>query len=338
MAAESSKKLTSEQKAAAVIVALGADKASKVYKYLGEEEVEKLTVEVAKLGHLDAEQSDDALDDFYKTCLTQKVVTDGGLEYARSVLEKAYGEATANELLSKVTKYLKNRSFEFIRKTDSKNLYSMLQHERPQTIALILSYTDSEQAAQVIAELPEDKKIPVVECIARMESASPEAIKLVESQLRHKFDNILITDFTVIGGVDYIADVMNHMDRSNEKAIFDEMGKDDPELADTIRKKMFVFEDILTMDERSIQRFIRDCDMKDIVYALKNATEEMSDLFYRNMSSRMAETIQSDLEITVNVRLRDIEEAQQHIVNTIRRLEEAGELIINKGGKDDIVV
>ena len=338
MAAESSKKLTSEQKAAAVIVALGADKASKVYKYLGEEEVEKLTVEVAKLGHLDAEQSDDALDDFYKTCLTQKVVTDGGLEYARSVLEKAYGEATANELLSKVTKYLKNRSFEFIRKTDSKNLYSMLQHERPQTIALILSYTDSEQAAQVIAELPEDKKIPVVECIARMESASPEAIKLVESQLRHKFDNILTTDYTVIGGVDYIADVMNHMDRSNEKAIFDEMGKDDPELADTIRKKMFVFEDILTMDERSIQRFIRDCDMKDIVYALKNATEEMSDLFYRNMSSRMAETIQSDLEITVNVRLRDIEEAQQHIVNTIRRLEEAGELIINKGGKDDIVV
>lgn len=337
MAAESSK-LTSEQKAAAVIVALGADKASKVYKYLGEDEVEKLTVEVAKLGHLDADQSDAALDDFYKTCLTQKVVTDGGLEYARSVLEKAYGEATANELLSKVTKYLKNRSFEFIRKTDSKNLYSMLQHERPQTIALILSYTDSEQAAQVIAELPEDKKIPVVECIARMESASPEAIKLVESQLRHKFDNILTTDYTVIGGVDYIADVMNHMDRSNEKAIFDEMGKDDPELADTIRKKMFVFEDILTMDERSIQRFIRDCDMKDIVYALKNATEEMSDLFYRNMSSRMAETIQSDLEITVNVRLRDIEEAQQHIVNTIRRLEEAGELIINKGGKDDIVV
>ena len=338
MAAESTKKLTSEQKAAAVIVALGADKASKVYKYLGEEEVEKLTVEVAKLGHLDADQSDAALDDFYKTCLTQKVVTDGGLEYARSVLEKAYGEATANELLSKVTKYPKNRSFEFIRKTDSKNLYSMLQHERPQTIALILSYTDSEQAAQVIAELPEDKKIPVVECIARMESASPEAIKLVESQLRHKFDNILTTDYTVIGGVDYIADVMNHMDRSNEKAIFDEMGKDDPELADTIRKKMFVFEDILTMDERSIQRFIRDCDMKDIVYALKNATEEMSDLFYRNMSSRMAETIQSDLEITVNVRLRDIEEAQQHIVNTIRRLEEAGELIINKGGKDDIVV
>ena len=319
-------------------MALGADKASKVYKYLGEEEVEKLTVEVAKLGHLDADQSDAALDDFYKTCLTQKVVTDGGLEYARSVLEKAYGEATANELLSKVTKYLKNRSFEFIRKTDSKNLYSMLQHERPQTIALILSYTDSEQAAQVIAELPEDKKIPVVECIARMESASPEAIKLVESQLRHKFDNILTTDYTVIGGVDYIADVMNHMDRSNEKAIFDEMGKDDPELADTIRKKMFVFEDILTMDERSIQRFIRDCDMKDIVYALKNATEEMSDPFYRNMSSRMAETIQSDLEITVNVRLRDIEEAQQHIVNTIRRLEEAGELIINKGGKDDIVV
>lgn len=171
-----------------------------------------------------------------------------------------------------------------------------------------------------------------------MESASPEAIKLVESQLRKKFDNILTTDYTTIGGVDYIADVMNHMDRSNEKFIFDEMGKINPELAETIRKKMFVFEDILGMDDRSIQRFIRECDMKDIVYALKNASPEMSSLFYQNMSTRMAETIQSDLEVTVNVRLRDVEEAQQRIVNLIRRLDEAGELIISKGGKDDIVV
>ncbi len=339
MASEESKEmLTPEQKAAAVVVALGADKASLIYKYLGEEEVERLTVEVAKMGRMDSEQMEYALDDFYKTCLTQKVVTDGGLEYARSVLEKAYGEATASELLSKVTKFLKNRSFEFIRKADSKSLYSVLQHERPQTIALVLSYTDSEQAASVIAGLPDDKKIAVVESIATMESASPEAIKLVESGLRKKFDNILTTDFTTIGGIDYIADVMNHMDRSSEKAIFDEMGKENPDLADTIRKKMFVFEDILGMDDRSVQRFVRDCDIKDLVYALKNASPDMTALFYRNMSSRMSETIRSDLEITTNVRLRDVEEAQQRIVNIIRRLEEMGELITNKGGKDDIVV
>ncbi len=330
--------LTPEQRAATLVIALGAEKASKLYKYLSSEDVEKLTLEVAKLGHVEAEQTEEVLDDFYKTCLTQKVVTDGGMEYARTVLEKAYGEATANELLGKVTKYLKNRSFEFIQKTDSKNLYAVLQYERPQTIALVLSYADSDLSAAVIGELPEEKRIKVVEAIAQMESASPDAIKLVESQLRRKFDNILTTDYTTIGGVDYIADVMNHMDRSNEKFIFDEMGKVNPELAETIRKKMFVFEDILGMDDRSIQRFIRECDMKDVVYALKNASPEMSALFYRNMSKRMAETIQSDLEVTVNVRLRDVEEAQQRIVNLIRRLDEAGELIISKGGKDDIVV
>lgn len=330
--------LTTEQKAAAVVVALGTDKASKLYQYLGADDVEKLTLEVAKLGHLEAKQTEQALDDFYKTCLTQKVVTDGGLEYARAVLEKAYGENAASELLDKVSKYLKNRSFDFVEKADVKNLFSVLQHERAQTIALVLSYVESDKAASVISELPEKKRIQVVKSIALMESASPEAIKIVEKQLRSRFDTILTTDFTSVGGIDYIADVMNHMDRSNEKYIFDEMGKDDPELADTIRKKMFVFEDILTMDNRSIQRFIRDCDMKDIVYSLKGAGEEILAAFYSNMSSRMAEQVKSDLEVTYNVKLRDVEEAQSRIVGVIRKLEEEGELVINKGGKDEIIV
>lgn len=330
--------LMPEQKAAAVVIALGTDKASKLFKYLSDEDAEKLALEVAKLGHIEAEQTEQILDEFYKTCLTQKVVTDGGLEYARAVLEKAYGEDTATQLLQKVSKYLKNRSFDFIEKADVKNLFSILQHERAQTIALVLSYVESDKAAAVIAELPEQKRIQVVRSIAMMDSASPEAIKIVEQQLRSRFDNILTTDFTSIGGIDYIADVMNHMDRSNEKFIFDEMGKDDPELAEEIRKKMFVFEDILTMDNRSIQRFIRDCDMKDVVYSLKGAGEEILAAFYSNMSSRMAEQVRSDLEVTVNVKLRDVEEAQSRIVGVIRKLEEEGELVINKGGKDEIIV
>jgi len=330
--------LVPEQKAAAVVIALGTDKASKLYQYLSNEDVEKLTLEVAKLGHIEAEQTEQILDEFYKTCLTQKVVTDGGLEYARAVLEKAYGENMATELLQKVSKYLKNRSFDFIEKADVKNLFSILQHERAQTIALVLSYVESDKAASVIAELPEEKRIQVVKSIAMMDSASPDAIKIVEQQLRSRFDNVLTTDFTSIGGIDYIADVMNHMDRSNEKYIFDEMGKDDPELAETIRKKMFVFEDIITMDNRSIQRFIRDCDMKDVVYSLKGAGEEILAAFYSNMSSRMAEQVRSDLEVTVNVKLRDVEDAQSRIVGVIRKLEEEGELVINKGGKDEIIV
>ncbi len=331
-------KIPSGRKAATIIASLGADNAAKVYKYLTEEEVEKLTLEIAKLGHIQSDETQMILDDFYKSCLTQKVVTDGGLEYARAVLEKTYGEATANELLKKMTKFLKNRSFDFISKVDSKNLFSVLQRERAQTIALVLSYAEPDQAAGVIAELPEAKRIKVVESIAQMESASPDIIKVVEAQLAKKLDNVLTTDFTEVGGIDYIADVMNHMDRSNEKYIFDEMGKENPKLAEEIRKKMFVFEDILAMDNHSIQRFIRDCDMKDIVYALKGASQEMLQAFFSNMSSRMAETVQSDLEITFNVRLRDVETAQQKIVAIIRKLDESGEIVLGKGGKESIIV
>lgn len=336
MAAETG--LTPEQKAAAVVVSLGADKASKIYKHLSESDIEKLTIEVAKLGHITPEQMEEVLDEFYKTCLTQKVVTDGGMEYARAVLEKAFGEATAQTLLDKLAKSMKTRPFEFIRKSDVKNLFSFLQHERPQTIALILSYAEPDQASFVIAELPKEKQIKVVEAIAKMESASPEAIKIVEASLKKRFESVLTTsDFTTIGGIDYIAEVMNNMDRANEKFIFDELGKENEELAETIRKKMFVFEDIVSMDNRSIQRFIRECDVKDIVYALKGSDQNIKDLVFANVSSRMAESIQSDLEVTVNVRLRDVEEAQQRIVGVIRRLEEAGELIIVKSGKDEII-
>lgn len=330
--------LTTEQKAAAVVVALGTDKASKLYQFLSADDVEKLTLEVARLGHLEAKQTEQALDDFYKTCLTQKVVTDGGMEYARAVLEKAYGENAASELLDKVSKYLKNRSFDFVEKADVKNLFSVLQHERAQTIALVLSYVESDKAASVISELPEKKRIQVVKSIALMESASPEAIKIVEKQLRSRFDTILTTDFTSVGGIDYIADVMNHMDRSNEKYIFDEMGKDDPELADTIRKKMFVFEDILLLDDRAIQRVLRDVDNNDLAIACKGSTEEVQNAIFSNMSKRLAEMIREDMEFMGPVRMKDVEEAQQKIVNIIRKLEDSGEIVISRGGGDEIVV
>lgn len=330
--------LTPEQKAAAVIVSLGAEKASKVYKHLSESEIEKLTIEVAKLGHVPPEQTEDVLDEFYKTCLTQKVVTDGGMEYARSVLEKAFGETTTQALLEKLSKSLKMRPFEFIRKSSVKNLFSFLQHERPQTIALVLSYADADQASTVISELPKEKRIKVVECVAKMESASPDAIKIVESTLKKRFENILTTDYTTIGGIDYIADVMNHMDRGNEKFIFDELGKDNSELADTIRKKMFVFEDILLLDDRAIQRVLRDVDNADLGVALKAANEEVQNVIFKNLSKRLAAMIKEDMEFMGPVRMKDVEEAQQKVVSVIRKLEDSGEIVISRGGGDEIVV
>jgi len=329
--------LTYGQKAATVIISLGTETASKLYKYLSEDELEALTIEVAKMENIPPEVTERALDDFYKLCLTQKVITDGGLEYARNVLEKAFGLQMATSLLDRVTKSLKVRSFEFLRKADSKNLFAIIQHERPQTLALILSYARADQASAVIQELPKSKRIKVVECIAKMESTSPDTIKVVESVLEKKFSSVLSMDLAQIGGIDYIADVLNNMDRGNEKFIFDELSKKDAKLADDIRKKMFVFEDIILLDNRSIQKFLQQVDSHDLVYALKGATKEVADLIFANMSSRMGETIKSDLEYTYNVRVRDVEEAQQRIVAVIRRLEEEGELIIAKGGQDEII-
>ena len=329
--------LTGAQKAAAVVVSLGADKASLIYQYIDASDLETLTLEVARLGMLDAQQTEDVLSEFYQNCMTQKAVTEGGLEYARTVLEKAFGAATATSLLEKVTKSLKNREFAFLDKADVKSLYSALQNERPQTVALVLSYVDPSKAAGVIEQLPPERQVRVVESIATMESASPAAVKIIEAEMEKKFSSMLTTSNVKVGGIDYVAGIMNNLDRSSEKAIFDRLGVNNAELADEIRKRMFVFEDIVTMDDRSVQRFVRDCDPRDLVLALKSANGDVSNKLFMNMSARMAESIRDDLEITTNVRMKDVEDAQQRIVGIIRDLEEKNEIVILKGGKDDII-
>ena len=331
------RKLSGAQKAAAILIALGVDNAASIYHFLKEDEVEQITFEIAQLPHLEADEIDGILDNFYQICLTQKVITEGGIEYARNVLEKTYGSQTAATLLEKVTKSIRSKAFDFIRKTDYKNLMAAIQNEHPQTIALVLSYTRADMAAAVIGELPKDKRIEVVERIAKMDKASPEVIKLVEQNLEMKFDSFMSVDFTEVGGVNYTADIMNNMDRANEKYIFDEITRRDAKLADEIRKKMFVFEDITFLDPMSIQRFLRDVETRDLVYALKGANKEVSNVIFVNMSNRMSETIRADLEYTHNVRLKDVEEAQQRIVAVIRSLEESGEVVITKGGKDEII-
>ena len=337
MAETLSVELTMPQKAAAVIVSLGADKASGLYQYMEPEDVEALTLEVARLGMISSEQTEAVLTEFYQNCMTSKAVTEGGLEYARTVLEKAFGNQTAQALLEKVTKSLKTREFAFLNKADVKSLYSALQNERPQTMALVLSYVDPDKAAGVIDQLEPRKQLQVVEAIATMESASPTAIKIIEAEMERKFSSIITSSNVKVGGIDYVASIMNNLDRSSEKAIFDGLGAKNADLADEIRKRMFVFEDIITMDDRSVQRVLRDCDPRDLVLALKTANADVSNKLFTNMSSRMAESIRDDLEVTTNVRIKDVEDAQQRIVGVIRDLEERNEVVILKGGKDDII-
>ncbi len=329
--------LERNEKAAAVIVSLGMEKASSLYQHMDSDDVEKLTVEIAKLGFIDAPTTESVLMEFYQMCLTNKAVTEGGLEYARAVLENAFGKEASENLLDKVTKVLVSREFDFLNKADEKSLFAALQHERPQTIALILSYVDTSKAAAVVEQLDKDMQVKVVQGIANMENASPTAVKIIEAEMDKRFSSIMQTDNIEVGGIDYVADIMNNLDRASEKNIFDLLTEKDTELAEEIRKRMFTFEDIVSMDDRSVQRFVRDCDQKDLVLALKGADRTVANKIFANMSSRMAQSISDDLEITTNVRMREAEEAQQRIVGIIRTLEEQQEIVIMKGGKDDII-
>lgn len=329
--------LTAIQKAAIVITSIGAENAAHVYKRLSDEEVEKLTFEVSSLPYMDINQVDAVLNEFYELCLTQKVITEGGIDYARSVLEKAYGAEMAQKLMEKVSKSMQTKAFEFVRKSDYKNLLAIIQNEHPQTIALVLSYVNSEQASAVLQELPREKRVEVVERIAKMESASPETVKAIESTLERKFAAVVSMDLTEVGGINYVADVLNKVDRGTEKYIFDELSARDPALVEEIKKKMFVFEDILSLDSMSIQRFIRDVETKDLAIAIKGSNAEVAATLYANMPQRMQESIQQEIEYLHNVRMRDVDEAQQRIVGIIRHLEEEGELVIGKGGEDEII-
>jgi flagellar motor switch protein FliG len=328
--------LNGSQKAAAVMVSLGAETASLIYRNLRENEVEQVSYEIARLKTLSTDTFENILQDFYGICLAQQIISEGGLDYAREVLEKAFGESMASQYLDKVSKSLHVKAFEFIRKADYKNLMAIIQNEHPQTIALIMSYARSDQAATIIAELPNTTKIEVVERIAKMDRTSPEVIKEVEKTLERKFSSIVSTDFTELGGVDYIAEIMNGMDRGSEKFIFDELAKKDAKLTEEIRKRMFVFEDIINLQPRDIQRALREIDSADLSKALKGSSPEVQEVFFSNLSKRMSETVRSDMEDSV-VRMREMEEAQQKIVAIFRQLEDQGQITIAKGGGDDIV-
>ena len=329
--------LTPQQKAAAVVISLGVEKASEVYKYLDQGDLEKLTYEIAMLRDVPSEETLETLTEFHDLCVTQQAATSGGLEYAKTVFERAFGAQAANSMVERIQKNLKTKAFEFVRRTDTKNLLSIMQAEKPRTIALILSYMTPNQASEILMEFDNDTRVQVVENVAKIESVSPKLVKVVEETFEKQFEFVLNLDYTKVGGVDYVADIMNYIDRSNEKSILGELDRIDQELSTEIRNKMFVFEDIVILSSMDVQKFLREIDLKDLTYAIKGAGQEVKQVIFDNVSSRQRESIQSELEYIRNVRMRDVEEAQQKIVAVIRRLEEEGEIIISKGGKDEII-
>ncbi|MFI8574684.1 MAG: flagellar motor switch protein FliG [Bacillota bacterium] len=332
------KDLTGKQKAAILLISLGPDVSASVYKHLSEEEIEKLTLEISGVKKVETEAKEDILEEFHHIAIAQDYISQGGIGYAKTVLEKALGSEQALAIINRLTSSLQVKPFDFARRADAAQILNFIQNEHPQTIALILSYLEPQQAGQILSELPQEVQADIARRIAIMDGTSPEVISEVEAILERKLSATVTQDYTQTGGVEAVVEVLNGVDRSTEKTILDALEIQDPELAEEIKKRMFVFEDIVTLDGRSIQRVIRDCDNEDLLLSLKVSSDEVKEVVFRNMSNRMVETLKEEMEFMGPVRLRDVEEAQSRIVAVIRRLEDSGEIIIARGGGDDIIV
>lgn len=336
--AKNSEGLTGRQKAAILLISLGPEVSAQVYKHLSEEEIEKLTLEISSVKKVDTKQKENILEQFHQIALAQEYISQGGIGYAKTVLEKALGTEQAASIINRLTSSLQVKPFDFARRAEPSQILNFIQNEHPQTIALILSYLDPEQSGQILSALPQEMQADIARRIALMDSTSPEVINEVEQILERKLSATVTQDYTQTGGIEAVVEVLNGVDRSTERTILDALEIQDPELAEEIKKRMFVFEDIVTLDSRAIQRVIRDCENSDLMLALKVASEEVREIVFKNMSKRMADTFKDEMEYMGPVRLRDVEEAQTRIVGTIRRLEEAGEIVIARGGGDDIIV
>ncbi len=330
--------LTGTQKAAVLLIALGPEKSSTIFKHLKEEEIEELTLEIANTRSVTPQIKEAVINEFYGICLAQQYIAEGGITYAKELLEKALGEDKAMDVISRLTASLQVKPFEFIRKTDPSQILTFIQDEHPQTIALILSYMSAQQSSMILSSLPPDRQADVARRIAKMDRTSPDTIKDVEKVLESKLSSLVNQDYTIIGGVDAVVEILNTVDRATEKHIMETLEIEEPELADEIRKKMFVFEDILMLDDRSIQRVLRDVDNNDLAMACKSANEQVQNAIFNNLSKRLAVMIREDMDFMGPVRMKDVEEAQQKIVNIIRKLEDSGEIVISRGGGDEIVV
>ena len=330
--------MSAKQKAAVLLISLGPNVSAQVLKHLNEEEIEKLTLEIANQRKLTQEQKDKVIHEFHEMCLAKEYLSSGGLEYARDVLEKALGLEKATSIITRLTSSLQIRPFDFARKTDPAQLLNFIQNEHPQTIALIMSYLQPDQAGAILSGLPPDRQIDVARRMATMDRTSPEVIRDVEKILERKLSSLATEDFTSAGGVDAVVEILNRVDRTTERTIVESLEVQDPELAEDIKKRMFVFENIIMLDDRALQMVLREVDSKELGLALKAASSDVANKIFKNMSKRAAEMLREEIDFMGPVRIRDVEEAQQKIVAVIRRLEESGEIVISTGRGDDVLV
>ncbi|KXS49969.1 flagellar motor switch protein FliG [Halanaerobium congolense] len=330
--------LTGKEKAAILLISLGPEISSDIFKHLDDDEVEKLTLEIANQNKIDPSLKKEIQQEFINLQQANSYINSGGINYAKKILEKSFGPEKTKEIINRLTATLQVRPFDSIRKSDPAQLLNFIQGEHPQTIALILAYIDPAQASQVISMLSTDVQSEVAKRIAMMDRTSPEIIKEVESVLDKKLSAVASNEYARAGGIQSIVDVLNQVDRGTEKNILDKLEEDDPELVEEIKKRMFVFEDIVLLTDRAVQLVLRQVETHDLALALKTASDEVGNIIKSNMSQRAAEMLEEDMEFMGPVRIREVEDAQQRIVNVIRELEESGEIVIARGGEGEVVV
>lgn len=332
-------KLTGIQKAAILFITLGPEASAGIIKRLPEAEIQKITYEIANITSVSQEQRQEILNEFVVMNQAKDFILEGGLEYAKTLLGKALGPQRAKEILEKVTEATQQyRPFAIARKADAHQLMNVISNEHPQTIALILCYLQADKAGQLLSALSEEVQSEVAFRIATMSNTSPMVVKEIEKVLDSKLSSVVRSDVTVIGGVDTLVDILNQVDRTTEKNITEGLEREDPELAEKVKESMFVFEDIVTLDDVSIQRILREVEVKDLSLALKGCSDEVANAIFRNQSKRAAASLKEDMEFLGPVRLMDVEKAQQKIVGIIRRLDEAGEIVLSRGGEDAIIL
>jgi flagellar motor switch protein FliG len=332
------KELTGRQKAAIFLVTLGSEISSEIFKHLREDEIEALTFEIARLDNIESEERDTVLMEFKELMMAQDFITSGGIDYARELLEKSLGAQKAVDIINRLTSSLQVRPFDFIRRTDPAHLLNFIQQEHPQTIALILAYLEPQKASIILASLPHEIQSDVSKRIATMDRTDPNILREVERVLEKKLSTLSSEDYTAAGGVENIVEILNMVDRSTEKTIIESLEEEDPELAEEIKKRMFVFEDIVLLDDRAIQKVLREVDTGELAKALRGVEAEVQDKIFRNMSKRAASMLKEEMEYMGPVRLKDVEETQQKIVSIIRKLEDQGEIVVARSGEDEMVV
>lgn len=335
---DSEQELTNEQKAAILFIAMGPEYSAKIFKYMADDEIEKLTLEIAAQKQVTQEQKMAVIAEFYQMAMAKNYLTSGGLEYAQNILEKALGNEKALDIINRLTTTLQVRPFDFLRKTDPAQILNFIQNEQSQTIALIMAYLEPDQAAMILSSLPAERQAEVAKRIAIMDRTSPDVIREIERVLERKLSSLVTQDFTSAGGVKAIVEVLNRVDRTTEKTIIETLEVDNPELTEEIKRLMFVFEDIVMLDDRSLQLVLRDVDSKDLSLALKASQSEVCDKVFKNMSKRAADMLKEEIEFMGPVKIRDVEEAQQKIVNVIRALEDKGEIVVARGKGDEMIV